>query len=74
LLPRAASVVNAASVLGIPYDPKDLADYILRVLNNDKNGVFLPGRCRKICDYMHALGTGKMKSEEPDLHTERISA
>jgi antirestriction protein ArdC len=64
-----------AAELGIPYDPKDQAAYIqswITVLKNDKNEVFRAASdASKICDYLHALESGKVKSEEPGPFTER---
>jgi antirestriction protein ArdC len=66
-----------AAELGIPYDPKDQAGYIqswIKVLKNDKNEVFKAASdASKICDYLHSLENGKVKSEEPGPHTARVS-
>lgn len=62
--------------LGIPYDPKDQASYIhnwIQVLKNDKNEVFRAAAdASKACDYLHSLENGKMKSNEPGPHAERV--
>ena len=64
--------------LGIPYDPKDQAAYIqswIKVLKNDKNEVFRAASdASKICDYLHSLENGKVKSEELGPHAERVTA
>jgi antirestriction protein ArdC len=64
--------------LGIPYDPKDQASYIqswIKVLKNDKNEVFRAAAdASRACDYLHSLENGKVKTDDPGPHSERISA
>jgi antirestriction protein ArdC len=71
-----ASLMISAE-LGIPYDPKDQAGYIqnwIQVLKNDKNEVFKAASdASKICDYLHSLENGKVRTAQPGPHTARVS-